>query len=65
MRATDGTTWLPIAESATIARVRVETIRQWINRGKVAHWKLSGRVWVRHDDVLDCELDWARRARSA
>lgn len=55
MRATDGTTWLPIAQSAQNSRMSEATIRKWIERGKVASWKLDNKTWVRHDDVLDCE----------
>lgn len=65
MRASDGTTWLPIAEAAQRARVRVPTVKQWINRGKVRHWTLSNQLWVCSDDVADCELQWHKRRSPA
>jgi len=61
----DGSTWLTIGEAARRARVRVETIRQWVNRGRVSSVKLSGRVWVCWDEVADCELAWRKREEAS
>lgn len=61
MRATDGTTWLPIAESADRHSVPRATVQMWRYRQQIRSWKLDNRVWVCDDDVADMEL--LRRAR--
>lgn len=66
MRAPDGTTWLPVADSADRHGVRVRTVYEWCRRTvrrepKVRSHKFSGRIWVCDDDVADAEL----RARTA
>lgn len=61
MRTPDGTTWLPIAESALRHRVRTGTVRQWVYLNHVRSWKLDNRLWVCDDDVADRELAWRKR----
>lgn len=65
MRATDGTTWLPIAESALRHRVRVETIKAWVRRNKVHGMWTNGEYYVCDDHVADAELAWRRRVGAA
>lgn len=62
MRASDGTTWLPIADSSQRHRLREATVRQAIFDRRVRSWSLSNRTWVCDDDVADVELAWFRRA---
>lgn len=56
MRASDGTTWLPLAESGNRHAVPLTTILVWRHRHQIRSWKLDNRVWVCDDDVADMEL---------
>lgn len=64
IRAADGTVWKRIDESANDHRVRIETVRQWVNRGKVHSWTLDNKTYVCDDQVADCEREMYFRSRN-
>lgn len=54
---TDGTEWLTVTQAARIVRVRVETVRVWVSRGRVGRH----REFVNMADVREAEHAWRVR----
>lgn len=55
--------WMPIDDAARQVRVRVETIRVWATRGKVATRGRGATREVHMGDLLAAEHAWRVRAR--
>lgn len=53
----EGVEWLPVEQAARVVRVRVQTIRVWVHRGKVQ--RLADHV--RMPDVMNAEHAWRER----
>lgn len=57
----DGSRWATIAEAARAHRVRENTIRVWVTRGRVRAHTMLRRTYVCVDDLADAEREWTRR----
>lgn len=58
---TTGVEWLPVEEAARQVRVRVETIRVWVCRGRVRAYGSGAGKFIHMPDVMDAEHAWRVR----